>query len=121
MVLLHADVLQLDLKTYTLRARKPTLRHGRRTTTYDSLSLDLTSRTSTVGMFAKAWFYNQMGTGSENILLNQFGPLAKAVGRFAADQATSKKQNPDEFFVDGITGKDGRTWRSYLPSQIAQI
>ncbi|RYX80553.1 FtsX-like permease family protein [bacterium] len=83
------------------------------------VGLDLTSRTSTVGMFAKAWFYNQMGTGSENILLNQFGALAKAIGRYAADQAATKKQNPDEFFVDGVTGKDGRTWRSYLPSQIA--
>ena len=83
------------------------------------VGLDLTSRTTTVGMFAKAWFYNQMGTGSENILLNQFGPLAKAVGRYAADQAKAKNQNPDEFFVDGVTGKDGRTWRSYLPSQIA--
>ncbi len=42
---IHADVLQIDLKSYTLRARKATLRHGRRTTVYDSLSLDLTSRT----------------------------------------------------------------------------
>ncbi len=83
------------------------------------VGFDLTSRTSTIGMFAKAWFYNQMGTGSENILLNQFGPLAKAVGRYAADQAKTKNQIPDEHFVDGITGKDGRTWRSYLPSQIA--
>ncbi|BCM92409.1 hypothetical protein IAD21_04288 [Abditibacteriota bacterium] len=83
------------------------------------VGLDLTSRTGTIGMFAKGWFYNQMGTGSENILLNQFGPLAKAVGRFATDQAKAKNQNPDEFFVDGVTGKDGRTWRSYLPSQIA--
>ncbi len=83
------------------------------------VGLDLTSRTKTVGMFAKAWFYNQMGTGSENILLNQFGPLAKAVGRFAAEEAKKTGKNPDETFVDGVTGKDGRTWRSYLPSQIA--
>ena len=60
-----------------------------------------------------------MTTGSENILLNQFGPLAKAVGRFAADEAKKTNSNPDERFVDGVTGKDGRTWRSYLPSQIA--
>ena len=83
------------------------------------VGLDLTSRTRTVGMFAKGWFYNQMGTGSENILLNQFGALAKAVGRFAADEAKKTNQNPDDFFVDGVTGKDGRTWRSYLPSQTA--
>ena len=83
------------------------------------VGLDLTSRTKTVGIFAKAWFYNQMGTGSENILLNQFGPLAKAVGRFAAEEAKQSGKNPDVSFVDGVTGKDGRTWRSYLPSQIA--
>ena len=84
------------------------------------VGLDLTSRTQTVGMFAKAWFYNQMTTGSENILLNQFGPLAKAVGRFAGRRSEKERTaNPDERFVDGVTGKDGRTWRSYLPSQIA--
>ena len=42
---IHADVLQLDLKSYTLRARKATVRHGRRTAFYDSLNIDLSSRT----------------------------------------------------------------------------
>ena len=85
------------------------------------IGLDLTSRTPTVGLFAKSWFYNQMGGGSENILLNQFANLAKSVGRYAADEARRRARAREEFFVDGITGKDGRTWRSYLPSQIALI
>ena len=83
------------------------------------LNLDLTSRTPTVGFFAKSWFYNQMGVGSENILLNQFGGLAKNLGRFADDIAKKEKRPTEEFFVDGVTGKDGRTWRSYLPSLVA--
>ena len=83
------------------------------------LNLDLTSRTPTVGFFAKSWFYNQMGSGSENILLNQFSGLAKNLGRYADDIAAKEKRPVEEFFADGVTGKDGRTWRSYLPSLIA--
>ena len=83
------------------------------------LNLDLTSRTPTVGFFAKSWFYNQMGVGSENILLNQFGGLAKNLGRYSDDIAKKENRPTEEFFVDGITGKDGRTWRSYLPSLVA--
>jgi Zn-dependent M28 family amino/carboxypeptidase len=41
------------------------------------VGLDLTSRTDTVGLFAKSSFYNQMTVGSENILLNQFAGFAK--------------------------------------------
>ena len=80
------------------------------------LNLDLTSRTPTVGFFAKSWFYNQMTVGSENILLNQFGGLAKNLGRYSDDIAKKENRPTEEFFVDGVTGKDGRTWRSYLPS-----
>jgi hypothetical protein len=83
------------------------------------IGLDLTSRTSTIGMFAKSWFYNQMTVASENILLNQFSNLAKSVGRYAQEEANRKKVPIEQLFVDGITGREGRTWRSYLPSQIA--
>ncbi|MBW3635390.1 MAG: M28 family peptidase, partial [Armatimonadetes bacterium] len=83
------------------------------------IGLDLTSNTQTVGMFAKSWFYNQMTVGSENILLNQFSNLAKSVGRYAQEQADKKGAPIEEAFVDGITGREGRTWRSYLPAQIA--
>jgi len=83
------------------------------------VGLDLTSRTRTVGLFAKSSFYNQMMTGSENILLNQFGGLAKAVGRFASDEAKKTGANPDETFVDAVTGKEGRNWRSYFPAPVA--
>ena len=83
------------------------------------IGLDLTSHTSTVGLFAKGWFYNQMTTASENILLNQFADYAKKVD----DQADALGKRwgvpTDEFYVDGITGKQGRTWRSYLPSLVA--
>ena len=83
------------------------------------INLDLTSRTPTVGLFAKSWFYNQMGVGSENILLNQFGGLAKSLGRYSEEIAKKENRPVEEFFVDGVTGKDGRTWRSYLPSLVA--
>ncbi len=83
------------------------------------LNLDLTSRTPTVGLFAKSWFYNQMGVGSENILLNQFGGLAKNLGRYSDEIAKKENRPAEDFFVDGVTGKDGRTWRSYLPSLVA--
>jgi cell division protein FtsX len=83
------------------------------------IGLDLTSRTRTVGLFAKSWFYNQMFVGSENILLNQFSKLANSLGRYAQAEADSRKVPIEEAFVDGITGREGRTWRSYLPSQIA--
>jgi Zn-dependent M28 family amino/carboxypeptidase len=43
------------------------------------IGLDLTSRTETVGMFAKSSFYNQMTVGSENILLNQYFGFAKTM------------------------------------------
>ncbi len=83
------------------------------------IGLDLTSRTRTVGMFGKSWFYNQMTVGNENILLNQFANLAKSVGRYAQQEADKRRVPIEEAFVDGITGREGRTWRSYLPSQIA--
>lgn len=40
----HADLAQLDLNDFTLRAKKATVRHGRRTVLYDSLFLNLTTR-----------------------------------------------------------------------------
>jgi len=83
------------------------------------VGVDLTSHTSTVGLFAKGWFYNQMTTASENILLNQFANYAKKVDE-QADSLSKRWGVPaDEFYVDGITGKQGRTWRSYLPSLVA--
>jgi len=83
------------------------------------VGLDFSSRTRTVGLFAKSWFYNQMTTGGESILLNQFGGLAKAMGRFAADEAKKTGANAEDSFVDGVTGKNARTWRAYLPAPIA--
>jgi ABC-type antimicrobial peptide transport system permease subunit len=83
------------------------------------INLDLTSKTETVGFFAKSWFYNQMTVASENILLNQFSGLAKSLGRYVEDEAKQTKTPVEEVFVDGVTGKDGRTWRSYLPSLVA--
>lgn len=41
----RADVLQLDLTEFSLKARKATLRRGRSVKKFDQLSLDLTSRT----------------------------------------------------------------------------
>jgi len=42
---IHADLLQLDLQSFTLKARKALVKHGRQTQTYDSLLLNLTDRT----------------------------------------------------------------------------
>jgi hypothetical protein len=83
------------------------------------IGLDLTSRTDTVGLFAKSWFYNQMGTGSESILLNQFSSYAKKLGDRADTLATRRREAADEFYVDGVRGLQGRTWRSFLPVQVA--
>ena len=82
------------------------------------IGLDLTSRTDTVGIFAKSWFYNQMNT-SENILINQFAGFAKKLNDRADSLAKSANTPVDEFYVDGITGRNGRSWRSYLPSLVA--
>lgn len=82
------------------------------------IGLDLTSRTDTVGVFAKSWFYNQMG-GSENILINQFGQFAKKLNDRADELARQQELIVDEFYVDGITGRNGRSWRSYLPALVA--
>jgi hypothetical protein len=83
------------------------------------VGLDLTSRTDTVGLFAKSSFYNQMTVGSENILLNQFADFAKSINNLAAQEAKRLKVRDEEFYVDGITGREGRTWRSYLPTPVA--
>ena len=74
------------------------------------LNLDLTSRTPTVGFFAKSWFYNQMTVGSENILLNQFGGLAKNLGRYSDDIA--KKAEPSDRRV--LRGRRDRQRRPHL-------
>ncbi len=42
---IHADMLQIDLTRFTLKAKKATVRRGRRTVLYDSFSLDLSKRT----------------------------------------------------------------------------
>lgn len=83
------------------------------------IGLDLTSRTDTVGLFGKSWFYNQMTVGSESILLNQFAGFAKKINEKADTLAARRRVLVDEFYVDGITGRNGRSWRSYLPVQIA--
>ena len=83
------------------------------------IGLDLTSRTNTVGLFAKSSFYNQMTVGAENILLNQFADFAKTINAQAALLSKQKRVREEEFYVDGVTGREGRTWRSYLPSPVA--
>ncbi len=83
------------------------------------VGLDLTSRTNTVGLFAKSSFYNQMTVGAENILLNQFADFAKTLNAQAARLAKQRGVRDEEFYVDGVTGREGRTWRSYLPSPVA--
>ena len=84
------------------------------------IGLDLTSRTNTVGMFAKSSFYDQMTTGAENILLKQFFSFSKTVYEdYAVPEARRRGIQTEEFFVDGIRGLKGRTWRSYLPSLVA--
>ena len=83
------------------------------------VGLDLTSRTDTVGLFAKSSFYNQMTVGSENILLNQFADFAKDINNIAAEEAKKRRTKEEEFYVDGVTGREGRTWRSYLPTPLA--
>lgn len=40
---IHADVIQINLNEFTLKAKKATVRRGRRTVLYDSFSYDLTS------------------------------------------------------------------------------
>jgi hypothetical protein len=70
-------------------------------------------------LFAKSWFYNQMTVSSEAILLNQFNGLAKTLGRFAIDEGKRTNRPAEDLFVDGVTGANGRTWRSYLPSLVA--
>ena len=42
---IHADTLQIDLRSFTLKARRATVRRGRRTVEYDSLFLDLPRHT----------------------------------------------------------------------------
>ena len=87
------------------------------------VGLDLTSRTDTVGLFAKASFYNQMvngGRNDESILLNQFAGFAKTMYEDYAQPEAKRRGVPIEsFYVDGIRGLSGRTWRSYLPSLVA--
>lgn len=83
------------------------------------IGLDLTSRTDTIGLFGKSWFYNQMTVANESILLNQFAGFAKKINERADKLAARRRANVDEFYVDGITGRNGRSWRSYLPVQIA--
>lgn len=82
------------------------------------IGLDLTSRTDTVGVFAKSWFYNQMNT-AESILINQFAGFAKKLNDRADGLAKRSRTEVDEFYVDGVTGRNGRSWRSYLPALVA--
>jgi cell division protein FtsX len=82
------------------------------------IGLDLTSRTDTVGVFAKSWFYNQMNT-AESILINQFAGFAKKLNDRADGLAKRSGAPVDEFYVDGVTGRNGRSWRSYLPALVA--
>jgi ABC-type antimicrobial peptide transport system permease subunit len=82
------------------------------------IGLDLTSRTDTVGVFAKSWFYNQMNT-AESILINQFAGFAKKLNDRADGLAKRVRTDVDEFYVDGVTGRNGRSWRSYLPALVA--
>ncbi len=84
------------------------------------VGLDLTSRTPTVGLFAKSSFYNQMTVGSENILLNLFFDFAKVMyEQHAKTLLQQRGAKIEDFYVDGVRGLEGRTWRSYLPSLVA--
>ncbi len=87
------------------------------------VGLDFTSRTDTVGLFAKAAFYNQLasvGNNQESILLNQFNGFAKTLYEDYAQPEAKRRGVPIEaFYVDGIRGLNGRNWRSFLPSLVA--
>lgn len=78
------------------------------------ISLDLSSRAYGVGLFYKGSFYDQR----EDDLKPKYSPMGMKCNAYA-DSITAALGLPKDFFANGINPIRGRSWKTYLPTNLA--
>lgn len=77
--------------------------------------LDVTSRSSRLGLFYKGMYYEE----ADEVLRPWLSPLGLGVQQLVERAAPALGRNPDRMLVDGINSRKGRNWRTYLPTPLA--
>lgn len=76
--------------------------------------LDLSSRTETMGVFYKGYFYD-----IREGIQNQFADIGRTCSDNSQRVADTLKFNRDDRFADGINPIAGKTWRNFIPGKMA--
>lgn len=76
--------------------------------------LDLSSRTETLGIFYKGYFYD-----FREDIQTKFADIGRTCGDNAQRVAGVFHFNKDDRFADGINPIGGKTWRNFLPGKMA--
>jgi hypothetical protein len=81
---------------------------------YLFMGLDLSSRTKTVGMFYKGYFYDY-----REDIQNKFSDIARVTRENSEGVAKAFGQDPKLLFADGVNPIEGKNWRNFFPGKIA--
>ncbi len=81
---------------------------------YAFIGLDLSSRSTGVGVFYKSWFYD----GREDIQ-RFFTDIGRVMREHSERIAPVLGTTPNKIFADGINAVQGRYWRTYIPGRPA--
>ena len=76
--------------------------------------LDLTSQTSSVGVFYKGSFYDY-----REDIQSDFSDIGRTFRENAEKIGQTLGFDPATAFADGVNGAGGKTWRNYLPGRFA--
>jgi len=76
--------------------------------------LDLTSQTSSVGVFYKGYFYDY-----REDIQGDFSDIGRTFRENAEKIGQTLGFDPATAFADGVNGAGGKSWRNYLPGRFA--
>ncbi|MDO8589546.1 MAG: M28 family peptidase [Armatimonadota bacterium] len=76
--------------------------------------IDLSSRTETLGVFYKGYFYDY-----REDIQNKFSDIGRTCGDNSLRVADALKFNQADRFADGINPIAGKTWRNFIPGKMA--
>jgi len=77
-------------------------------------ALDLTSKTTRVGIFYKGWYYNYREDRQR-----EFSDIARFYRENGEKICKALDLNKDDFVADGVNPIAGKPWRTFIPGKVA--
>lgn len=77
-------------------------------------ALDLSSRTTRVGIFYKGWYYNYREDRQR-----EFSDIARFYRESGEKICKALDLNKDDFVADGVNPIAGKPWRTFIPGKVA--